>query len=212
MKTHYKISQKEQNKMSCIPNFGQGLLESIIEALPKRITRHSERVRNIACMMAQYVPDELVPEGMDRSGYIFTLSKGAYFHDMGILLYGNDVEKHPLAIEKIMKENDCFDLSFPDNAVILETVRGHKERYDGKGYPDGLSGEDIPIHASVCGIADTVDMIMGESMFPAKKIKEAASFIQQNSRILFRPDAVTCFERAQKEIYDLYLLFCDKKD
>ena len=46
--------------------------------------------------------------------------------------------------------------------VVADVVRSHHERYDGKGYPDGLKGEDIPLGARIIAIADSIDAMISD--------------------------------------------------
>ena len=49
--------------------------------------------------------------------------------------------------------------------VAYQICRWHHERYDGKGYPDGLKGEEIPISAQVVAIADVYDALVGKRVY-----------------------------------------------
>ncbi|MDO8848494.1 MAG: diguanylate cyclase [Coriobacteriia bacterium] len=65
-----------------------------------------------------------------------------------------DIEEHPALGEKILASNR-FD-------EILPWVRGHHERWDGAGYPDGLAGEDIPLEARILALCDAYDAMTSE--------------------------------------------------
>lgn len=60
------------------------------------------------------------------------------------------IQKHPVLGAKIMK-------NITDFSKLSTGARWHHERYDGKGYPDGISGEDIPIEARIIAVADAYD-------------------------------------------------------
>jgi len=57
---------------------------------------------------------------------------------------------------------------------MLTIIRGHHERYDGGGYPDGLSGENIHIFAAIVGVADSYDAMTSDRAYRAALTKEAA--------------------------------------
>lgn len=65
-----------------------------------------------------------------------------------------DIQEHPALGEKILASNR-FD-------EILPWVRGHHERWDGTGYPDGLAGEDIPLEARILALCDAYDAMTSE--------------------------------------------------
>ncbi len=77
---------------------------------------------------------------------------------------------------------------------VKPIVRHHHERWDGRGYPDGLSGEQIPMLASVVSIADAFDaMTSGRSYRDALEIEEAREEIRRHRATQFRPDVVDAF-------------------
>ena len=202
MKPYYMITKKEEQNMSAIFFRGNNALQAVFEQLPKRVTMHSERVKEIAGIIMEFVPDEMLPEGMYRGEYCFALLHGAYYHEIGIYLGLNDTQKRPSAAKRFLEENLNKEESF--NTMVLETVCSHWERYDGSGFPDGMAGEDIPFHASLLAIIDTVDMIANGKM-AGWKFKKAAEYIKKNSGVLFHPEAVRCFELAEGKIREFYL-------
>lgn len=96
---------------------------------------------------------------------ILTLARGGYFHDIGkialpdsILLKPGDltpaeyerVKEHPIVGDRL-----CGDLRVLHR--VRPIVRHHHERLDGSGYPDGLSGDDVPLLAQIISIVDLYD-------------------------------------------------------
>jgi len=204
MSIYYAVNKREQQHMSCFVSTGWDLLRAIFEHLPEKIINHSKRVENITSIMVKHMPKELLPEKITFENYCLALSKGAYYHDIGVYLAGNNVKLRPASAEKLLVEHWHMDVSLPFSRVLFSTARNCCERYDGKGYPDSLIGECVPFHASLCGIADAVDMIMDGKKLNERKAKKAADYILLNSSILFRPDAVHCFELAEDKIFDIY--------
>jgi len=77
---------------------------------------------------------------------------------------------------------------------ILQMVRHHHERYDGKGYPDGLSGEQIPLGARILAVADTYDAMTSQRPYrSAMSRKEALDEIRRCTSTQFDPAVVTAF-------------------
>ena len=78
-------------------------------------------------------------------------------------------------------------------------VRHHHERYDGRGYPDGLKGEAIPLGARIMAVADTFDAMTSERPYrPIYPINSVVQEIQENSGTQFDPKVVEAFLRVLK--------------
>lgn len=81
---------------------------------------------------------------------------------------------------------------------IIPAVRGHHERYDGAGYPDGLKGENIPLAARILAVADTFDSMTAERPYRATLGKaRALEEIQRHAGTQFDPVVVEAFLRME---------------
>ena len=89
--------------------------------------------------------------------------------------------------------------------VAKEICRWHHERYDGRGYPDGLKGEEIPVSAQVVSLADVYDALVSERVY-----KKAFTHDQAMSMILtgecgaFNPILLECLKDIQDELVEMY--------
>ena len=120
---------------------------------------HCVRVANVACELAERA-------GFDTKT-MFWFRIGALLHDVGKLIVPQEVlnKAGPLDDDewRIMKRHPeagvelLADIDFPWD--IRPMVRNHHERWDGKGYPDGLGGEAIPLSARILCIADVYDAL-----------------------------------------------------
>ncbi len=98
--------------------------------------------------------------------------------------------------EKILGERD---------SLLLETAsicaKTHHERWDGKGYPAGLAGEDIPLVGRIAAVADVFDALTSKRPYKeAWPIAKAAGEIQNSSGTQFDPAVVEAFHKALEEI------------
>ena len=83
---------------------------------------------------------------------------------------------------------------------VIPCIRGHHERYDGKGYPDGLKDGEIPLMARIITVADTFDAMTTERPYRKKLSREAAfAELKRFSGIQFDPDVVEAFLQAFKD-------------
>ncbi len=144
---------------SLMANF-YGILRSLVNALEAKdlyTGKHSERVTRVAVKIAKTMgrPSEEI-EALNTVGYLHDIGKIGI--PDGILnkparLTNEEfevVKKHPIIGEDIVKE---LGLSEIERSII----RHHHERWDGKGYPDGIGGEDIPIITRIITLADAYD-------------------------------------------------------
>jgi len=98
------------------------------------------------------------------------------------------IKRHPVDGVAILKD-------LPELEETLKGIRHHHERYDGKGYPDGLKGEAIPMIACIIAVADTFDaMITTRPYRPALSTQEAIAEITRCSGSQFHPDPARAIE------------------
>ncbi len=137
-------------------------VEALVQALEAKDTYtsgHSERVGKLAVAIA---------EGLEMSEEkVQSLKYAAVLHDVGkigvseLILNKEDklldsewdsIRSHPVMGQTIIKGiKFLFDIG--------DVVRHHHERFDGNGYPDGISGEEIPLESRIIAVADTYDAI-----------------------------------------------------
>ncbi len=88
--------------------------------------------------------------------------------------------------------------------MAREACRHHHERCDGKGYPDGLKGEDIPLAARIVSLADAYDAIVSDRPYrKARTHEQALSIIIQESGRQFCPDVVKAFAARERDFHAL---------
>ena len=103
------------------------------------------------------------------------------------------IKKHPVIGENILKP-------ILDNSDMLSVVRGHHERYDGKGYPDGLSRDQINIFAAIVAVADAFDAMTSDRAYrKALSKEEAIEELKRNRSSQFHPKVVDAFLEILKE-------------
>ena len=79
---------------------------------------------------------------------------------------------------------------------IRPMVRSHHERWDGEGYPDGLSGEEIPLSARILCVADVFDALTTTRSYrPAYGAREALEVMGRDAGKIFDPETFRVFER-----------------
>jgi PAS domain S-box-containing protein len=88
--------------------------------------------------------------------------------------------------------------------MAREACRHHHERYDGKGYPDGLKGREVPLSARIVSLADAYDAIVSDRPYrKARTHEQALAIIQEESGKQFCPDVVKAFISKEHDFYAL---------
>ncbi|MFA9463160.1 MAG: HD-GYP domain-containing protein [Velocimicrobium sp.] len=107
---------------------------------------------------------------------------------------------------KALKNELYCEEDVPDFIKIaLDIVRTHHEKYDGSGYPLGLSGERIPLFGRLMAIIDVYDALINKRVYkPAYNHSYCMEYIQNESGKHFDPKIVTAFTEIQQKIYEVY--------
>jgi putative nucleotidyltransferase with HDIG domain len=156
---------------------------------------HCERVADYACAILLALDPE--------ESTLFWFRMGALLHDVGKINVPTEIlnkpgkltpeerglmESHPVAGVELLK-----DVEFPWD--VLPMVRSHHERWDGKGYPDRLTGEEIPLHARVLALADVFDALTTDRPYrPAFSPQEAMRIMREDCGKAFDPTLFAVFE------------------
>lgn len=169
-------------------------LASTIEAKDRYTRGHTERVTKYALAIA----NELLGRGKTEvtKNFLENLYIASLLHDIGKIgvpesvltkesgLTSEEFEQiklHPVRGADILK-------SLPEFEECLKGVKYHHERYDGKGYPEGLKGEEIPLIAAIIAVADSYDAMTSDRTYRKALPKEAAiDEILKNAGVQFHP-------------------------
>jgi putative nucleotidyltransferase with HDIG domain len=191
--TLHKARLKEEIETSYL-NTVRALVQAIEEK--DAYTRgHSERVASISMQLGQMM--NLPPKELEY------LRLGCLLHDVGKIGISESIvckneeltseeydiiKQHPLKGEEIVRP-----ISFLQNHLYL--IRNHHECYDGSGYPDGLTGEEIPLGAQIISVADAYDAITSTRPYRmGLSPEEALHRIILYSGIQFAPRVVQVFK------------------
>ncbi|HKJ92893.1 MAG TPA: HD-GYP domain-containing protein [Longimicrobiales bacterium] len=88
-----------------------------------------------------------------------------------------------------------------DNETILGAARHHHERWDGKGYPDGLAGDAIPLAARIVTVADSLDALTSARAFRKAMLwSEAVEEIADSAGTRYDPRVIAAFEKVEERL------------
>ena len=112
-----------------------------------------------------------------------------------------EVMKAHTLIGARMLAGEAIDQENPLVKTAYEICRWHHERYDGRGYPDGLVGEDIPISAQVVALADVYDALVSVRVYKAAYDHDTAVRMILNGECgVFNPLLMDCLRRNEKDL------------
>ncbi|QFP75089.1 HD domain-containing phosphohydrolase [Deinococcus sp. AJ005] len=157
---------------------------------------HTDRVTALSLRLGQTL-------GLDDV-QLQHLRWGAYLHDIGKVTLGDDIlrkpgpltpqeralmQKHVILGDHMLRE----EIFVPREVRAI--VRSHHERWDGAGYPDGLSGEAIPLLARIFSVVDVYDALISKRPYkPAWTHAQALDELRRGAGSQFDPHALACFE------------------
>ncbi len=189
-------------------------LAHLAETRDNETGNHIERTQSYVRLLATHLAKLPRFSGTLTSQYIETLARSAPLHDIGKVGIPDSILLKPGKLtpeeREIMKTHtllgsDAIALAEKDiNSSVdflrhaKEIVRWHHERWDGKGYPDGLSGEEIPVSARIMALADVFDALISKRVY-----KEAYPFSEVRK--------IIASERGRQfdpEIIDVFLAHC----
>ena len=167
---------------------------------------HSERVTNISLAILDYIGP--VSEVDENPLFRQRLQMAAVLHDVGKIGVSDNILHKPTKLNS--KEEKQMQLHSLVGAEIVSHIKGlrdliggikyHHERYDGKGYPEGLKSDEIPFMARIISVADTFDAMISDR--PYRKGLDsmiAREEIQKNAAAQFDPFMVAAFLKAFEE-------------
>lgn len=198
-------------------------LSSVIEHRSAETGQHVLRIRMFTKLLLEEVMHRC-PEYDLNERNISIIAEAAALHDIGKISIPDTILNKPgrLTTEEfeIMKTHTvkgCEILSGLDRmddedylTYAYNICRYHHERWDGKGYPDGLAGDNTPICAQAVGVADAYDALTTDRIYrKAVPAQEAADMIIQGKCGQFSPRILECFKNVEQEFEGLAHSYAD---
>lgn len=160
--------------------------------------------------------------------YIENLRLAAPMHDVGkiaipdaILLKPGRLEKEEFEIMKshsergseIIKKTFGKTSSIEFTKMAYEVARYHHEKWNGKGYPEGLSGDAIPLSARIMAIADVFDAVTEKRCYKdAQPVEVSFEIIEKGAGVDFDPELAAVFLSLKPQIVEIHHQICNHKD
>ncbi|HEX2209991.1 MAG TPA: HD domain-containing phosphohydrolase [Longimicrobium sp.] len=183
-----RVAELEVDFLSLVRFWGES-----IEAKDRYTLGHCARVADYACRIAERA-------GLTERDLVW-FRMGAFLHDVGKTEVPEEILNKPgkltdeeraiMERHTVIGDEMLAPVEFPWD--IRPMVRSHHERWDGRGYPDGLAGEDIPRSARIMRIADVFDALTTARSYRRPLTPDEALAIMQDDAGSFDPELFEIF-------------------
>ncbi len=176
-------------------------LAQTVEMRDESTGNHTQRVTAYALMLA----DELGLSAVDKQ----RIEIGTPLHDIGKISVDDAILRKPGKLtageqeqmQTHVTKGAALLANIPGFAPMLSIIRHHHERWDGKGYPEGLAGEAIPLLARVVAVADSFDAMTSDRPYRrGMPLNEALAELAATAGSHFDPTCVAAFLRLRPRI------------
>lgn len=207
----HKLEIIVAEQMERLNEMNQSMVETlatIVEFRDCESGEHVRRIRNLTKKLMQEV-SRMYPEYAVSKSEIEKIAMASILHDVGKISIPDQILNKPgkltneefevmkqhttLGSEMLQKISNIMEAGIYNYSYDI--CRHHHERWDGRGYPDGLSGDDISIWAQVVSVADVYDALTAERVYKkAFSHEKAVDMIRNGECGTFNPKVLKAFE------------------
>jgi HD-GYP domain-containing protein (c-di-GMP phosphodiesterase class II) len=171
-----------------------GIARTLVEAMEAKDPNIKQHLRSVSSLSLRIGREISLPEEQMEA-----LANGALLHDVGKIGIPDRILQKTVRLTEEeyaeIKQHPALGVAIltpvKEMAPALPVVKHHHERYDGRGYPDGLEGEEIPLIARIVSVADAFDSMIRARPYGYGVSREAAlEEIRENSGTQFDPRLV----------------------
>lgn len=216
---NYEYVEDIRDKTEAISRMQNGLIWVLADMVERRDEYTGNHVRNTA-KYAKIIMEQMKKEGSYADQltdeFIENVVNAAPLHDVGKIHVSDTILNKPgkLTDEEfdLMKKHTTAGCDIiqqamdivPDSDYLKEAknlATYHHEKWNGKGYPEGLSGEDIPLSARIMAVADVFDALVSRRSYkPGMPFEKAISIIREDSGTHFDPVVAQAFLNAEDKV------------
>ena len=193
------------------------ILGTVVESRNLESGEHVMRVKGYTEILAKEMMKEYPEYGLTDKKIEVIVSASA-LHDIGKIAIPDNILLKPGKLTQdeyeYMKSHTTRGCEILNNIkdvwdeeyekASYEICRHHHERYDGRGYPDKLKGDEIPISAQLVSVADVYDALVNERVYKSAYSKEQAfSMIINGECGIFSPKLLECFRNCREQFEEL---------
>lgn len=189
---------------------------------------HLERVKHYVRLLAEKLQSQPVFASQLNAAYIDTLCASVCMYDLGTVAIPDRILLKPgrltpeeqavmkshttLGYEAIQRAEKRLGLVSPALILAKELMQSHHEKWNGKGYPMGLSENQIPLSARILALADVYDALISNKIYrQGMSFEDAVGVIFSERGEHFDPDVVDAFMELTVEFEDVAKRFADSE-
>ena len=193
------------------------VLGTVVECRNLESGEHVKRVKDFTRVLAYQIMEDYPEYGLNETS-VDMIAAASALHDVGKIAIPDKVLLKPGRLTD--EEFALMKTHTTQGSDLLEQIEGiwdddyqktsyeicrhHHERYDGRGYPDGLKGEDIPISAQIVSVADVYDALVCECVYKAAFPKDKAFEMILNGECgTFSPKLMESFKKVKEKFEKL---------
>ena len=202
------------------------ILGTVVEYRDFESGEHINRVKGYTRILAERLATEYPEYGLDQEMIDVIVSASA-LHDVGKIAIPDNILLKPGKLTD--EEFACMKTHTTRGGEILQNIRNawddeygeisyqicrhHHEKFDGRGYPDGLVGDEIPIAAQIVSTADVYDALVNDRVYKdAFPKEEAFRMITEGECGKFNPKLLECFRIERKAFEELKVSYDHKEN
>lgn len=193
------------------------ILGTVVESRNLESGEHIRRVKEFTRILAEELMRQYPEYGLTQEN-VDIIVAASPLHDIGKIAIPDNILLKPARLTpeeyEYMKSHTIRGCEILNNVkgvweeaysrACYDICRHHHERYDGKGYPDGLAGEAIPISAQIVSVADVYDALVSERVYKGAFSKDQAfHMIVTGECGVFSPKILECFRSVKKDFEEL---------
>ncbi|MDR1491780.1 MAG: HD domain-containing protein [Planctomycetaceae bacterium] len=214
------LVREKSEEIDSARNMAVFVIAKLAESRVSGMGQHLERIRDYSHVLAEDLYRQGIFPEIDPT-FLDDIYNASPLHDIGKISIPDHIlgKKGPLTKEEfeIMKEHCAIGAQTLQSAMqntgyssflamSIDIARHHHERFDGAGYPDGLSGLDIPLSAQIVSVVDVFDALTSHRVYkkaiPPNLVK---GMIEQDAGIRFNPAIVKAFLYHFDDLMEIYL-------
>lgn len=194
----------------------------LVESKDSDTGLHLERMRNYSRIIAEALSKKEKYKAVIDKQYIEDIFKFSPLHDIGKVGIADGILMKPAKLTseefEVMKKHAVIGADVLRKAssnllrngrhyfdIAIQIAEGHHEKFNGKGYPYGLEGDNIPLAARIVTVADVFDALTSKRVYKnAMNINASLQMLKDESAKSFDPDAVEALLESLDHINEIY--------